>query len=328
MLLASLLAYSLACSEHCHSLSDYLSLLQSRAQAITIVNRSVSLDLLPDADVPILAGKSRAELNCMLHSALQNTIGFQPVGHAEPQVHHRKCVVVGSSGIMSQHDYGQEIDEAETVFRFNDAPTEGFERHVGSKESIRVVNSKLVREFIENAGGDSLDGKTKLHQMKPGPDYFLKDATLAPSAAKIGPQLHLYAVPDSLLEFSVLKFIQDTYGGVLQTPEGALTTGALGMVAALRLCDEVHAYGMNDDFDSDSGKGNYHYYEPDNTVGSVAMKQIGPFWVPYNSTKVEVATRVHESMVMERDLWRRLSTNPVEEVMRDKVVLQGFSECY
>tara|TARA_R110000824_G_scaffold94723_10_gene228309 strand:+ start:441 stop:1094 length:654 start_codon:yes stop_codon:yes gene_type:complete len=49
--------------------------------------------------------------------------------------------IVGNSGILLEKEYGEQIDEAEVVVRFGDAPVLGFEKHVGAQSDIRVVNS-------------------------------------------------------------------------------------------------------------------------------------------------------------------------------------------
>lgn len=56
----------------------------------------------------------------------------------------RSCAVVGSSGSMLRHNYGKEIDRHTAVIRFNEAPTRGFERHVGSRTTLRLQNPERV----------------------------------------------------------------------------------------------------------------------------------------------------------------------------------------
>ena len=51
--------------------------------------------------------------------------------------------IVGSSGKLSSSNYGQEIDKFDDVVRFNRAPTSGFEKDVGSKTTLRVVNNHV-----------------------------------------------------------------------------------------------------------------------------------------------------------------------------------------
>ena len=54
------------------------------------------------------------------------------------------CAVVGSSGALLRGRYGREIDSHAIVLRFNDASTKGFESIVGSKTSIRILNTKAA----------------------------------------------------------------------------------------------------------------------------------------------------------------------------------------
>ena len=57
---------------------------------------------------------------------------------------YRSCAVVGSSGHLLAAARGAEIDAHEAVFRFNTAPVRGFERHVGRRTTLRVLNSRTV----------------------------------------------------------------------------------------------------------------------------------------------------------------------------------------
>ena len=51
------------------------------------------------------------------------------------------CAIVGSSGVLLSTMKGQEIDSHDAVIRFNKAPTKGFETYVGSRTSLRLVNT-------------------------------------------------------------------------------------------------------------------------------------------------------------------------------------------
>lgn len=48
--------------------------------------------------------------------------------------------VVGSSGRMTQAESGERIDKYDEVIRFNRAPVTGWEKHVGAKTTLRVLN--------------------------------------------------------------------------------------------------------------------------------------------------------------------------------------------
>jgi hypothetical protein len=70
--------------------------------------------------------------------------------------------VVGSSKDIIGKNYGNNIDSFSNVVRFNRAPILGYEKDVGSKETLRVVNSHVFRSI--DAGWDS-SGQ---------PQYFVK----------------------------------------------------------------------------------------------------------------------------------------------------------
>lgn len=50
------------------------------------------------------------------------------------------CAVIGSSGAVKGLQLGAEIDAHDAVIRFNEAPTKGYEKWVGSKTTLRIQN--------------------------------------------------------------------------------------------------------------------------------------------------------------------------------------------
>ena len=58
-----------------------------------------------------------------------------------------KVCVVGSSGSLLDASLGSLIDSYDDVVRFNRAPTDGYEDIVGSKTTLRVVNSHVIQCF-------------------------------------------------------------------------------------------------------------------------------------------------------------------------------------
>lgn len=55
----------------------------------------------------------------------------------------KRVAIVGSSGRLSGAGLGSDIDGYDEVIRFNRAPTEGFERDVGGKTTLRVSNNHV-----------------------------------------------------------------------------------------------------------------------------------------------------------------------------------------
>lgn len=69
----------------------------------------------------------------------------------------KSVAVVGNSGKLLHHNYGEAIDAHDAVIRFNWAPTEGYEEQVGSKTTIRLSNTHYLKavtddEFDEKMG--------------------------------------------------------------------------------------------------------------------------------------------------------------------------------
>ncbi|XP_066143900.1 beta-galactoside alpha-2,6-sialyltransferase 1 [Euwallacea fornicatus] len=54
------------------------------------------------------------------------------------------CVMVTNAGALRHSDLGRFIDSHEVVLRFNHAPTRHFNHDVGSKTTVRVLNSQVV----------------------------------------------------------------------------------------------------------------------------------------------------------------------------------------
>lgn len=56
----------------------------------------------------------------------------------------RTCII-GNSGKLKNQNHGKKIDSYDCVVRLNAAPVSGFEAHVGSKTTFRVVNILLQK---------------------------------------------------------------------------------------------------------------------------------------------------------------------------------------
>lgn len=316
------------------SCQEYLSLLQLKADAISSVKTREDKEPHLSFVVPPPADETPTDVLCKLKSMLSNATNFQAVRDGDsmtspmiPPLHKRTCAVVSSSGVLNDHRYGSSIDAASIVIRFNQAPTAGFEDRVGSRESWRIVNEKVLHEFLgdENFGNKHEAPGTPLRKMGPGADYLLTCAVcgvgskmlmdrlnfkeMQHKASMQNDQLKLFA-SDLSLEMLFFSFLHSEYGVRFTSPAGP-TTGAIGMLVALSQCDEVIAYGMGDSVNS--AEAAYHYYEQPTDD----KQQAG----------IEKTRRWHNSFDSEKDLWRRLATNGQYEINNeDKIVIPGFSQ--
>uniref|UniRef100_A0A061QYS5 Uncharacterized protein n=1 Tax=Tetraselmis sp. GSL018 TaxID=582737 RepID=A0A061QYS5_9CHLO len=62
---------------------------------------------------------------------------------------HAACSVVLNSANLREKNYGADIDSANAVFRFNNAPTEGFRSEVGRRTNYRFVQVPLIRSMVQ-----------------------------------------------------------------------------------------------------------------------------------------------------------------------------------
>lgn len=66
----------------------------------------------------------------------------------------KSCAVISSAGSLSSSKLGKFIDAHDLVMRFNHAPTKGFEEDVGTKTTIRIINSQVISkpefDFLNN----------------------------------------------------------------------------------------------------------------------------------------------------------------------------------
>ncbi|XP_066269014.1 beta-galactoside alpha-2,6-sialyltransferase 1-like [Branchiostoma lanceolatum] len=79
-----------------------------------------------------------------------------PQKSLENLVHFNSCAVVSSSHGLRIHTYGREIDDHDAVLRFNCAPTEKFEKFVGNRTDLRLINTKIPgitckKEFLNDS---------------------------------------------------------------------------------------------------------------------------------------------------------------------------------
>ncbi|XP_022088954.1 alpha-N-acetylgalactosaminide alpha-2,6-sialyltransferase 6-like [Acanthaster planci] len=151
-------------------------------------------------------------------------------------LHCASCALVSSSGFLLGKEAGQDIDKHPCVIRMNMAPVEGYEKDVGTRTTLRVLNfftgvkaSKLPpgsRVMIWGLYEHKADLKRVLGMLK----------NLRPNVIIHGQTVEGERKAGEL-------FTKET-GHPLKTNDSWLSTGWFTMMIALDLCDKLHVYGM------------------------------------------------------------------------------------
>ncbi|XP_018610423.1 alpha-N-acetyl-neuraminyl-2,3-beta-galactosyl-1,3-N-acetyl-galactosaminide alpha-2,6-sialyltransferase isoform X2 [Scleropages formosus] len=183
-------------------------------------------------------------------------------------IHNKQCALVSSSGQMLNAGLGKEIDKADFVIRMNNAPTQGFERDVGNKTSLRVVSHTTVPWLLKNEIHYFQQSASTIYVIW-GPENKMRQDGKGPifnalmKVAKKYPNVKLYAVTRKKIQDCDNIFQNETGKNRMQS--GAfLSTGFFTMILAMDICDNIQVYGMINDSYCGQVKHKrvpYHYYE-------------------------------------------------------------------
>ncbi|XP_018410299.1 PREDICTED: beta-galactoside alpha-2,6-sialyltransferase 1 [Nanorana parkeri] len=160
-----------------------------------------------------------------------------------------RCAVVTSAGSMRFSKLGQEIDSHEAVLRFNKAPTKGFEIDVGSKTTIRLMNSQIVAlpsytfldDPIYKSGilimWDPAAYEQNVYQWYKKPEF--KFFERYSKYRKQNPNQPFYIL-NPKNSWQLWNIIQENSPENIQP--NPPSSGSLGILLMMNLCDEVNVY--------------------------------------------------------------------------------------
>mmetsp|Transcript_22773 Transcript_22773/g.63242 ORF Transcript_22773/g.63242 Transcript_22773/m.63242 type:complete len:336 (-) Transcript_22773:338-1345(-) len=119
-----------------------------------------------NASSMVMHGSLSASQAKLLDLTSRETEEINQVLPEEDFVHHySSCALVGNSASLVQYQFGNEIDSHDVVLRFNDAPTRGYEEHVGRRCTFRAITQEHVRLLM----GVAKPGAEKGHKEKTKP---------------------------------------------------------------------------------------------------------------------------------------------------------------
>ncbi|XP_066097971.1 beta-galactoside alpha-2,6-sialyltransferase 1 [Saccopteryx bilineata] len=159
-----------------------------------------------------------------------------------------RCAVVSSAGSLKSSQLGKEIDDHDAVLRFNGAPTANFQQDVGTKTTIRLINSQLVtteerflKDSLYNEGILIVWDPSVYHSDIPkwyqNPDYKFFDRYK--SYRKLHPEQPFYILKPQM-PWELWDIIQEISPEEIQP--NPPSSGMLGIIIMMTLCDQVDIY--------------------------------------------------------------------------------------
>uniref|UniRef100_A0A3Q2GZT5 Lactosylceramide alpha-2,3-sialyltransferase n=1 Tax=Equus caballus TaxID=9796 RepID=A0A3Q2GZT5_HORSE len=184
----------------------------------------------------------------------------------------RRCVVIGSGGILHGLELGRALNQFDVVIRLNNAPVEGYSEHVGNKTTIRMT-------YPEGAPLSDLEYYSNdlfVAVLFKSVDFNWLQAVVKNETLPFWVQLFFWKqvaekIPLQPKHFRILNpvIIKETAFDILQYSEpqsrfwgrdkNVPTIGIIAVVLATHLCDEVSLAGFG--YDLSEPKRPLHYFD-------------------------------------------------------------------
>ena len=162
----------------------------------------------------------------------------------------KSCAVVGSAGAILQKDYGKIIDKHDFVIRCNQAPTTGYEKSVGSRTDIRVINShyftslkckkhpeRFGENFISNVKKEFPDFDNNLLKKIKNEKLIIK--------SHVDQRIFQDVFEDIESRQNKILFLNPIYSNILSHVLGAqATNGFLSIMLGLKYFNKVSCFGF------------------------------------------------------------------------------------
>ncbi|KAF7649231.1 hypothetical protein LDENG_00144800 [Lucifuga dentata] len=228
-------------------------------------------------DVPVFL-QQRGPPPCDLEEYLALALASLPQPGLPPLLERaggcRRCVVVGSGGILHGSHLGSHIDQYDIIIRLNNAPVPGFERDAGSRTTIRLIYPEGAPHSANEYKQTNMVALVVFKSL----DLEWLTSVITKQPLSFWSKMWFWRevvdnIPLRPENFRILHpEIMHKTGQVLQSyasKQGKMvpTLGASAVVMALQLCDQVSLAGFG--YDMQHPEARLHYYE---TLRMGAMK--------------------------------------------------------
>ena len=195
----------------------------------------------------------------------------------------RTCAIVGNAGHLSSREYGKYIDDHEAVVRFNILPVAGFEKHIGAKTTLRMLNNR--RSVALCCRGNFPEGRAgRADVSQTGVMIWFPEAQgeILGACKRRFPSNPRFAIPMSVNK-AMAEAMRKMRSDAVRLGLGPfnqwrqMTSGAHAVLLFSQLCDRVSLYGFTT-FGTTKGG-------PDQYAGRSERARSGTIWHDWGGEK-------------------------------------------
>ncbi|XP_054476661.1 alpha-2,8-sialyltransferase 8B [Anoplopoma fimbria] len=239
-----------------------------------LIRKNILRFLDPERDISILKGTLKP--GDIIHYVFdrhsttnisENLYRLLPTISPMKNQHHRRCAIVGNSGILLNSSCGPEIDSHDFVIRCNLAPVEDYSQDVGWRTNLVTMNPSVVqRAFQDLVSEEWRDRFLQRLQSLSGSVLWIPAFMAKGGEERVEWALRLILshTVDVRTAFPSLRLLHAVRGYWLTNNVHIKrpTTGLLMYTMATRFCEEIHLYGFWPfPLDPQGKPVKYHYYD-------------------------------------------------------------------